>query len=72
MKKIKNIALVFAILATTTLFAQGKFELHTVAFYNFENLFDTINQENNDEEWLPNGAQNWTHRKYQQKLHRFE
>ena len=34
-----------------------KFVLHTVAFYNFENLFDTINNPNNDEEWLPNGAQ---------------
>jgi hypothetical protein len=40
-----------------------------VAFYNFENLFDTINQSNNDEEWLPNGAQNWTSKKYRQKLH---
>ena len=69
MKKIKNIVFVFAILATNALFSQGKFELHTVAFYNFENLFDTINQENNDEEWLPNGAQNWTHKKYRQKLH---
>jgi hypothetical protein len=47
---------------------QKKFIIHTVAFYNFENLFDTINNENNDEEWLPNGAQNWTNEKYQQKL----
>ena len=46
-----------------------KFAIHTVAFYNFENLFDTINQANNDEEWLPNGAQNWTSKKYKQKLH---
>ena len=45
-----------------------KFIVHTVAFYNFENLFDTINNENKDEEWLPNGAQNWTNEKYQQKL----
>ena len=46
-----------------------KFAIHTVAFYNFENLFDTINNPNNDEEWLPNGAQNWTSKKYKQKLH---
>jgi hypothetical protein len=46
-----------------------KYIVHTVAFYNFENLFDTINQANNDEEWLPNGAQNWTSIKYKQKLH---
>ena len=46
-----------------------KFAVQTVAFYNFENLFDTINNPNNDEEWLPNGAQNWTSKKYKQKLH---
>ena len=45
-----------------------KIILHTVAFYNFENLFDTIDGPNNDEEWLPNGAQNWTREKYLQKL----
>lgn len=45
-----------------------KFAVQTVAFYNFENLFDTINQANNDEEWLPNGAQNWTGTKYKKKL----
>ena len=45
-----------------------KYIVHTVAFYNFENLFDTINEANNDEEWLPNGAQNWTSKKYHHKL----
>ncbi len=48
---------------------EKKFILHTVAFYNFENLFDTINNPNNDEEWLPNGARNWTSKKYKKKLH---
>ncbi len=48
---------------------QKKFAVHTVAFYNLENLFDTINNPNNDEEWLPSGAQNWTSAKYHQKLH---
>ena len=46
-----------------------KYIIHTVAFYNFENLFDTINQSNIDEEWLPNGIQNWTSLKYKKKLH---
>jgi hypothetical protein len=27
-----------------------KYAIHTVAFYNVENLFDTINQANYDEE----------------------
>lgn len=46
-----------------------KFTIHTVAFYNFENLFDTNNDINtDDDEWTPNGAQHWTEEKYQQKL----
>ena len=36
-----------------------KYNIHTVAFYNLENLFDTIKGSNNDEEWLPNGAMSW-------------
>lgn len=68
--KIKNLILLFiAIIAITKGNAQTKsYIVHTVAFYNFENLFDTINNPNNDEEWLPNGAQNWTSNKYRQKL----
>lgn len=39
-----------------------------VAFYNLENLFDTINQPNNDEEFLPNGSYKWNGMKYNSKL----
>ena len=42
---------------------QKKYIVHTVAFYNFENLFDTINNPNFDEEWLPKGLQRWTSEK---------
>lgn len=42
--------------------------LSCVAFYNLENLFDTINQENNDEEFLPDGAMKWNALKYTSKL----
>jgi len=46
-----------------------KFRIHTVVFYNFENLFDTINDpETFDEEWTPDGSQHWTYDKYQKKL----
>jgi hypothetical protein len=50
--------------------AQKKtFLIHTVAFYNFENLFDTINDPiTNDEEWTPSGSQHWNSKKYRQKL----
>ncbi len=66
----KIIALFFVLFAIFGANAQAKkYIVHTVAFYNFENLFDTINGTNNDEEWLPNGAQNWTSAKYKQKLH---
>ena len=44
------------------------FQVVSVAFYNLENLFDTINQSNNDEEFLPEGAMRWTGMKYRGKL----
>lgn len=46
----------------------GKFRIHTVAFYNFENLFDTINNANNDDDWTPKGNERWNSKKYKQKL----
>lgn len=60
----------FYFFALSSLFSQPKkYTLHTVAFYNFENLFDTINDPaTNDDEWTPAGMQNWTNEKYQQKL----
>lgn len=48
---------------------QKKYVIHTVAFYNFENLFDTINDPDTfDEEWTPKGLQRWTYDKYEKKL----
>jgi hypothetical protein len=60
----------FLALLSVTLSAQSKkYSIHTIAFYNFENLFDTNNDINtNDDEWTPNGAQHWTQEKYNQKL----
>lgn len=40
----------------------------TVGFYNVENLFDTIDNENNDEDFLPSGSYGWTEERYQMKL----
>lgn len=69
MRITKLITLYLLVLVTQLGFSQSKkFQIHTVAFYNFENLFDTINNPNNDEEWLPTGSQNWTSRKYHHKL----
>ena len=39
------------------------------AFYNLENLFDTIHDAGkNDYEFLPNGSYQWTAKKYESKL----
>ena len=46
---------------------EKKFKIHTVAFYNLENLFDTINDpKTNDEEYTPSNG--WTSKNYNKKL----
>ncbi|MFA5044910.1 MAG: endonuclease/exonuclease/phosphatase family protein [Paludibacter sp.] len=46
-----------------------KVKLSCVAFYNLENLFDTINNENvNDEEYTPEGPNKWNSQKYNAKI----
>jgi hypothetical protein len=65
-----QLALLFLLGWSSVVIAQSKkYSIHTVAFYNFENLFDTINDpETFDEEWTPRGTQKWTYDKYQKKL----
>ncbi len=48
--------------------AQTKIKKVSVAFYNQENLFDTIDGENNDADFLPDGVKHWTMERYQKKL----
>ena len=56
------------ILSCTVSMAQTK--SYVIGFYNLENLFDIYNDPaKNDEEFLPDGANNWTETKYQKKLH---
>jgi hypothetical protein len=46
-----------------------KVQVSCVAFYNQENFFDTIHNENvNDEEYTPNGSMKWGTMKYKAKL----
>lgn len=40
----------------------------TIGFYNVENLFDTINQPHEDDEFLPSAESNWNAEKYAKKL----
>lgn len=68
MKITKFVSLFVALLAIFGASAQEKkFIVHTVAFYNCENLFDTINDPTIiDEEYLPSAG--WTLKKYKMKL----
>jgi hypothetical protein len=49
---------------------QGKkAKVHTIAFYNLENLFDTDDDpHSNDNEFLPDSEKKWTPDRYKQKL----
>ena len=61
--------LLFSVLSSSTFGQSKKFRIHTLAFYNFENLFDTINDPDTfDEDWTPKGSQHWTYEKYLKKL----
>ena len=49
---------------------QQAYKVGLVGFYNLENLFDTINDPNkDDEEFLPQGGNQWNTEKYNAKLH---
>lgn len=54
MKGTKLFTLLFLFLVVTTVSSQQKkFSVHTVAFYNIENFYDTINDPNTrDDEWV--------------------
>ena len=54
---------------TTAGAQQNERDLYSVAFYNLENLFDTIHDAGkNDLEFLPSGSYAWTAEKYEAKL----
>ncbi|MFC4095919.1 endonuclease/exonuclease/phosphatase family protein [Euzebyella saccharophila] len=47
----------------------GKRQLHTIAFYNLENLFDTNDDHLTlDDDFTPNGIKQWTPKRYEKKL----
>jgi exonuclease III len=62
--------LLFVVLINHSVNGQGKaVKMVSVAFYNFENLFDTINDPDiDDEEFLPEGRNEWNSQKYYAKL----
>lgn len=76
-KSILSFALFILALTTLTSFTtrneaaqQKRYALYGVAFYNLENLFDTLHDAGkNDYEFLPNGTMKWGKMKYEAKLH---
>lgn len=69
MKKIL-IALLFVFIGTVVFCQKKSYEVYAVAFYNLENLFDVIDDLNNegDDEFTKEGTYNWTQEKYERKL----
>lgn len=68
------LTIVLSLPAYVIIYAQnvmpGRFDVYGVAFYNQENLFDTIHDEGkNDIDFLPDGSYNWNSEKYTNKLH---
>jgi len=62
----------FSIILTFTVKSQQKqFKVVSVAFYNLENLFDTLDTpDKNDFEYTPEGPNKWDTKKYNTKLER--
>lgn len=59
--------LFFSLLFVTSIHAQAR----TIAFYNVENLFDTLDHPvKNDNEFLPTGSYEWTSDRYNTKIAR--
>lgn len=65
-----NFVAIFVLFAiTTTAQNTRNYRVGCIAYYNLENLFDTENDTTiNDEEFLPEGRNQWTESRYQDKL----
>lgn len=66
MKRIFSLLLLFI---TISACAQKKAEVYPIAFYNVENLYDTVKDKDvDDEEFTPQSKKQWTNDKYTKKL----
>ncbi len=65
------IAITFVATGLTAQNSGRRMQVAGIAFYNLENLFDTIpnNPENRDAEFTPTGQRKWTGDKYWSKIH---
>jgi len=61
--------LLIIVFASPTFAQQKKYKVETIAFYNLENLFDTVRDETiNDIDFTPEGSYAWDSKKYNNKL----
>ena len=67
----KKLFLLFVTLTTLGAWASAQVQTAGVAFYNLENLFDTLpnNRYGKDIEYTPDGRNQWDAQKYANKLH---
>lgn len=69
MKKFNLLIVLSLWLVAVSSFAQKKYSVYAVGFYNQENLFDTCHDEGKkDYEYLPTGSSRWNGLKYSHKL----
>ena len=60
----------FLCILNTTFTQSSSYRTAIIAFYNLENLYDTINQKDvQDDEFTPTGSKNYTPKVYREKLH---
>ncbi len=70
MKLLKILVVIMVLVPLSMRAQEGKtFKVRTLAFYNVENLFDTINNPNKrDDDRTPDGKDRWTSKVYQDKV----
>lgn len=69
--KVIGFLLIWIFIFSSGMFAQEKkeYKVGCIAFYNLENIFDTLDTPNvNDEEFTPEGVNKWNGEKYKKKL----
>lgn len=69
MKRISNLFIILCLAAITLSTVAQTPKRYVVAFYNVENVFDTINDPDvDDDEFLPNSVKRWDSQKYWKKM----
>lgn len=69
MPSFKSLYLCFFFGVFFNAFSQKEYQIHTLAFYNLENLFDTLNDPKTfDDDRTPKGRDRWNSKVYHQKI----